>query len=210
MLFAGTYSLLVSDYFSPAADLLLGILCGLSHVLIVMNIGHDAGHNALSQNTKVNHLACWAIEFTGLSHYMWKLNHNVIHHPYPNVRPVDSELNMALPYLRLGSIYPKRWFHRFQHIYAPFIYLFFTINLILSAIYKTPVFSRKKAVNARSGSFRSGIMYCYFYKACLYRLRACNTHACFKYCMVEGFDRICCCSFCNEYGGNVYPASIAH
>lgn len=130
ILFTGSYALLVSNHFSPAAGLLLGIICGLSHVLIVMNIGHDAGHNALSPNTKINHLMCWAIEFTGLSHYMWKLNHNVIHHPYPNVRPVDSELNMALPYLRLGNVYPKKWFHRFQHIYAPFIYLFFTINLI--------------------------------------------------------------------------------
>lgn len=130
LLFVGSYSLLISNRFSPGVDLLLGIICGISHVLIVMNIGHDAGHNALSPNKKINHLMCWSIELTGLSHYMWKLNHNVIHHPYPNIRPVDSELNMALPYLRLGTVFPKKWFHRFQHIYAPFIYLFFTINLI--------------------------------------------------------------------------------
>lgn len=129
-IFFGSYGLLISNKFSGSIVFLLGTICGLSHILIVMNIGHDAAHNALSSNTRLNKFLSWSIELSGMSHFMWKINHNIIHHPYPNITPVDSELNMALPFLRLSTLIPKKTYHIYQHIYAPFIYLFFTINLI--------------------------------------------------------------------------------
>lgn len=129
-IFFGSYGLIISNRFSPGADFLLGTICGLSNILIVMNIGHDAAHNALSRNRKLNRFLSWSIEISGMSHYMWKINHNIIHHPYPNVTPIDSELNMALPFLRFSTLIPKKSHHKYQHIYAPFVYLFFTINLI--------------------------------------------------------------------------------
>ena len=107
-IFFGSYGLLISDKFSGAIIFLLGTICGLSHILIVMNIGHDAAHNALSSNTRLNKFLSWSIELTGMSHFMWKINHNIIHHPYPNVIPIDSELNMALPFLRLSTLIPKK------------------------------------------------------------------------------------------------------
>ncbi len=129
-IFFGSYGLLISSKFSPAVDFLLGLICGLSNILIVMNIGHDAAHNALSANRKLNHFLSWSIEISGMSHYMWKINHNIIHHPYPNVTPIDSELNMALPFLRFSNLIPKKAHHKYQHFYAPVIYLFFSLNLI--------------------------------------------------------------------------------
>jgi linoleoyl-CoA desaturase len=74
---------------------------------------------------------CWSIELAGISHSLWKINHNIIHHPYPNVIPVDSEINIAIPFVRFSHLLPKSRFHRYQHIYAPFVYLLFTLNLIL-------------------------------------------------------------------------------
>lgn len=131
VVFAGSYALLISNKFSPFIELLLGTVCGLSTVLIVMNIGHDAAHGSLSPNKKVNSILCWSIELAGISNSLWKINHNIIHHPYPNITPIDSEINIAVPFVRFSTDLPKSKFHRYQHIYAPFIYLFFTLNLIL-------------------------------------------------------------------------------
>jgi linoleoyl-CoA desaturase len=130
-IYFASYALMISNKFFPSIDLLLGTICGLSTVLMVMNIGHDAAHNALSANKKVNNFMCWSIELAGISHSLWKINHNIIHHPYPNVVPIDSEINIAIPFVRFSPLLPKSKFHRYQHIYAPFVYLFFTLNLIL-------------------------------------------------------------------------------
>src|SRR5438128_2337666 len=67
-IFFGSYSLMISAKFSPLMDLLFGTICGLSTVLIVMNIGHDAAHNSLSANKKVNSIMSWSIELAGISH----------------------------------------------------------------------------------------------------------------------------------------------
>src|SRR5690348_4310809 len=117
IIFFGSYALMISNKFSPAIDLLLGTICGISTVLIVMNIGHDAAHNALSKNKKINNLMSWSIELAGLSHSIWKINHNIIHHPYPNITPIDSEINIAVPFVRFSNELPKSRFHRYQHIY---------------------------------------------------------------------------------------------
>jgi len=129
--FLTCYLLLISGRFSPAADLLLGVICGLCTVMIVMNIGHDAAHNALFRNKKLNKISCLAFELAGMSHYLWKLNHNIIHHPYPNVSPIDSEINQGMPFIRLSPFFPKNKIQRYQHFYAPFLYLLFTFNLTL-------------------------------------------------------------------------------
>ncbi|HXL58804.1 MAG TPA: sterol desaturase family protein [Chitinophagaceae bacterium] len=83
-IFLGSYALMISNRFSPAIDLLFGTICGLSTVLIVMNIGHDAAHNSLTKNKKVNSFMSWSIELAGTSHSLWKINHNIIQpiHPF--------------------------------------------------------------------------------------------------------------------------------
>ena len=129
--FLSSYLLLISGTFGPGTDLLLGTVCGICTVMMVMNIGHDAAHNALFRSRKMNEMACYSFELAGMSHYMWKLNHNIIHHPYPNISPIDSEINQAMPFIRLSPFFRKLKIHRYQHLYAPFLYLLFTINLTL-------------------------------------------------------------------------------
>jgi len=130
-IFVTAYGLMISDKFSPGMDLFLGTVCGLCTVMMVMNIGHDAAHNALFRNKKLNEICCYAFELAGMSHYLWKINHNVIHHPYPNVSPVDSEINQGMPFIRLSPYFKKMWIQRYQHYYAPLLYLLFTFNLTL-------------------------------------------------------------------------------
>lgn len=128
--FFGCYALLISNRFSAGVTLLWGILCGIFSVLIAMNISHDAVHNALFQSKKLNRWFSYTFDLVGLSSYMWQVTHNVIHHPYTNISTIDPESNQAMPFVRFSSYFPKKKIHRYQHLYAPFIYLFFTINLI--------------------------------------------------------------------------------
>lgn len=148
IIFFGSYALLISNKFSATTDLLLATICGLSTVQMAMNIGHDAAHNALCRSKKLNQILSWVFELAGMSSYMWKINHNIIHHPYPNVSPVDSEINQAMPFIRLNPHYPKTKFHRYQHIYAPFVYLFFTLNLTLVRDFEDfKIFPKKNSQN---------------------------------------------------------------
>ena len=66
----------------------------------------------------------------GSSGYLYSLNHVKIHHSFPNVVDIDADLNQGVPFLRVSPGNPIFWFHRFQHIYAPFIYSFYTLFLI--------------------------------------------------------------------------------
>jgi linoleoyl-CoA desaturase len=129
--FFTSYTLMLSDRYPSWTNLFLGTICGLCTVMMVMNIGHDAAHNSLFKNKKLNAISCYSFELAGLSQYLWKLNHNIIHHPYPNVSPVDGEINESMPFIRMSPFFKKSWFQRYQHYYAPLLYLFFTINLTL-------------------------------------------------------------------------------
>jgi len=53
-----------------------------------------------------------------------------IHHTYPNVVGIDADINQPNPLLRVSPGAPKYTFHRYQHLYAPFIYMFYTLFLI--------------------------------------------------------------------------------
>jgi linoleoyl-CoA desaturase len=127
-----SYGLMLSNLFAPWMVFVLALVFGLTHVLVVMNISHDAAHNALFKNRKLNRIFCWTLELTGLSHYFWKINHNIIHHPYPNVAPIDSEITIAIPFFRFTTFFRKTGLQRFQYLYAPFLYLFFTMNFIIA------------------------------------------------------------------------------
>jgi linoleoyl-CoA desaturase len=132
LLFMSSYALMLSGLLAPWGVFLAAMVFGITHVLVVMNIAHDAAHNALFRNRKLNRVFSWTLELAGLSHYLWKINHNIIHHPYPNVAPIDSELTIAIPFFRFSTSIRKMGLHKFQHLYAPLLYLFFTINLIIA------------------------------------------------------------------------------
>ena len=210
-IFFGSYGLLISDKFSGAIIFLLGTICGLSHILIVMNIGHDAAHNALSSNTRLNKFLSWSIELTGMSHFMWKINHNIIHHPYPNVIPIDSELNMALPFLRLSTLIPKKPYHKYQHIYAPFIYIFFTINLIFIRDFQdSGIFPKKNSQRAIRNFPPKHYAILVLSKVFYLTYALILPLIFFKYCMVENIVRFFIYSFYHERCRNVHSASPAH
>lgn len=111
------------------------VLIGLGMAGIGMNVMHDAIHGSVSKNGKIN-------TFLGASMYLlsgnvfnWKIQHNVLHHNYTNVFGVDEDIETD-GLLRLHPEHRLKKIHRFQHIYAPFLYGLLTINWLLAKDFK--------------------------------------------------------------------------
>ena len=125
-----SYFLAISNQFPPFITLLLAITCGLSSVLIVFNIAHDASHNALFSNKKLNQILTYTFNLVGSNAYMWNILHNKIHHKYPNIADTDPDIYQGAPFIRISPRAPHRFYHGYQHIYAPFLYLTYSLYLI--------------------------------------------------------------------------------
>src|SRR5688572_17482379 len=71
-----SYSLIMSDLFSPRVMLLFSVIFGFASLMLGFNIGHDAAHNAFSPNTKLNKFLASTLGAVGSSAYVWKIRHN--------------------------------------------------------------------------------------------------------------------------------------
>ncbi|MCH8331398.1 MAG: acyl-CoA desaturase [Bacteroidetes bacterium] len=127
----GTYALIMSDSFSPPAMLGLAVLFNFSSALIAMNIGHDAGHGSYSKNPKVNKLLTLTLNLVGTNSYIYNLKHTISHHTFPNVPGKDGDIIQTNPIIRVSPNAKLKWYHRYQHLFAPILYLFYTFFLVL-------------------------------------------------------------------------------
>ena len=117
--------------FTPLASatwLYLGlwILMGLGMSGIGLAIMHDANHGALSGNKRVNTILSYTMDLIGSNSFIWRMQHNVLHHSFTNIDGADPDIDMQV-ILRFSPHQKHYWFHRFQHIYGPFLYGFMTL-----------------------------------------------------------------------------------
>ncbi len=102
--------------------LLLAVGFGLFALLLAINLAHDAVHDALVPSPWWNHIIQWAaFALIGVDGNLWAIRHNKAHHIIPNVEGADSAITRN-PMIRLSPHQPVLWHHRFQHLYAPFLY----------------------------------------------------------------------------------------
>lgn len=114
--FATAYGLLVFGVtvWWLAVPLALAVAIGIT--AIGFNIAHDGGHHAYSRYGWVNRLAGFAFDAIGASSYLWHFKHGVFHHTYPNVDGQDTDVDAGVV-ARLSPQQPRRWYHRWQHLY---------------------------------------------------------------------------------------------
>lgn len=107
------------------------ILMGLSILLTAFNISHDAAHGVAVKSKFWNKML-FQISFNlqGNNAYVWGKNHNESHHLYTNIEGSDIDV-LNNPALRMTESQPLKWFHRYQHIYSPFLYLLYSLNWFL-------------------------------------------------------------------------------
>mgnify|MGYP006110809261 CR=1 FL=1 len=127
----GTYTLIMTDWFSPTWLILMYVLHGMTELLITYNISHDANHMAYSSNPKVNNLLSRSFDLVGINSYIWRLLHNTSHHSFINVQGKDTAITSD----KILKFAPdEEWspMHRYQHIYASFLYCFSTLQWVLT------------------------------------------------------------------------------
>ncbi len=125
--FLASYLLLLLWATTPLQAVLLSVSLGLSIAGIGFNLQHDGSHGSYSSKRWLNKIMATFLDLTGGSSYLWKWQHNVIHHTYTNVEGIDEDLKVGA----LGRLAPdqKRLaVHRFQHIYIWFLYAFLPLK----------------------------------------------------------------------------------
>ena len=99
--------------------LFLWVLLGLGQGFVGMCIMHDKVHGAYAKNWWGNLLLEIPVIAIGVESLIWKIEHNIMHHNYTNVDGLDQDIYHRVVF-RFSKHQSKRWFHRYQHIYATF------------------------------------------------------------------------------------------
>lgn len=129
-LFGLTYSLIITAQGNNALLLSCFAILGFVQICLVLNLGHEGVHDSFSKRKNVNHLLTYTFDLLGTSGYLWKMRHVHSHHPYPMVpgRDVDIAQTGMLTFQPMDNPPPT---FKFQKIYVPFLYCFYSLNAIL-------------------------------------------------------------------------------
>jgi linoleoyl-CoA desaturase len=99
----------------------LWIIMGFGKSFIGTSVMHDALHGSYSQKPFINILMGVSTWLIGIDARIWKVQHNVLHHTYTNIEHADDDIAPRYV-LRFTPHQPRKWFHRYQHIYVLFFY----------------------------------------------------------------------------------------
>jgi linoleoyl-CoA desaturase len=124
--YLGVYAILFTMPMNWPLLILLGIIGGFFYSGIGMSVMHDANHGAYSNSAFWNRLLGGSIYLLGANRYNWKQKHNVKHHTFTNIEGMDDDLDNG-GLVRLSDEQPMHKAHRFQYIYAWFLYSLITI-----------------------------------------------------------------------------------
>jgi linoleoyl-CoA desaturase len=116
-------SLNISDWFK----LLLAVINGVGMAGVGMNVMHDGNHGSYSKNPLVNKLMGGSIYILAGNVFNWKIQHNVLHHTYTNIKDHDEDLEAGIV-LRFSKHTKWQPYHRFQHFYSIFLYGLLTLK----------------------------------------------------------------------------------
>jgi linoleoyl-CoA desaturase len=116
--------------FTGWAFFLLSVLMGIGMAGIGMGVMHDAVHGSFSQKKWINTIFGTSMYFIGGNTFNWRIQHNLLHHTYTNINGFDEDIEPKAS-LRLSKHTPLKKIHRFQHIYAFFLYCFMSLSRTL-------------------------------------------------------------------------------
>lgn len=124
------YTLMITSH-SVFAFYLFYLLMGLSILLTAFNISHDAAHGVAVKSKFWNKLLFQlSFNLQGNNAYVWGKNHTESHHLYTNIEGSDIDV-LNNPLVRMTDSQPLKWYHRYQHLYTPVLYLLYSLNWFL-------------------------------------------------------------------------------
>jgi linoleoyl-CoA desaturase len=106
--------------------LMLTIIMSLGLAGIGLSVMHDANHGAYSNKKWLNTIMGYSLNLVGANSFNWKMQHNVLHHSFTNVHEEDEDISPR-GVLRLTPHSAWKSFHRYQYIYAWFLYGLMTL-----------------------------------------------------------------------------------
>lgn len=131
---------MISIYLAPFLIMLTGIghisvllylglwlIMGIGMVGIGTSIMHDGNHSSYSERKTVNKWLGRIIFLVGGYHVTWRIQHNILHHTYTNIEGLDGDIDAGI-FLRFSPHSKRYKMHRFQHIYAWFLYGLLTLQ----------------------------------------------------------------------------------
>src|SRR5258706_3046436 len=126
----GAYALILFGAFGPWSMIALANVYGVAALLLAINLGHDGAHAAVSRLKWVNQVVLYvSFMLIGADPYLWQLRHVRSHHVFPNVNGSDIDIDSNI-FLRLSPNHRKRWYQRYQHLYAPFVFWLVDIHTV--------------------------------------------------------------------------------
>jgi linoleoyl-CoA desaturase len=144
------YVLMLTFFENTWLIMLMWILMGFGMSGIGLSIMHDANHHAYSKNATINIILGKLLVFVGGSDVNWRIQHNVLHHTYTNVAGMDEDIDSGI-LMRFSPEQKKLKGHRYQHIYAWFLYGFMTIMWVFSKDYQQYARYKKRGLLKTQG-----------------------------------------------------------
>jgi linoleoyl-CoA desaturase len=130
---------MLSIYFVPFIAILAGaysvhpflfymcwFVMGIGVVGIGTSVMHDGNHGAYTGNKGRDKFIGLVIHLVGGNDISWKIQHNILHHTYTNIDGLDDDID-AGTLLRFTPHSRKVPMHRYQHLYAWFVYSLMTL-----------------------------------------------------------------------------------
>lgn len=148
-----TYLMCVLD-FVPAIG--AAVALGVVSAKIGTCVQHDGNHGAFAESSFLNRLAGWTLDLIGASAMTWEVQHVLGHHAFTNVLDMrngpssharaanvgdktpsgsvklqeesDPDVFGSYPLMRMHPVQPRKWFHKYQHLYGPVIFALMTLS----------------------------------------------------------------------------------
>ncbi len=126
------YGILLSGtYTSTWQVILLFSIMGVGTAGIGLAVMHDAVHGAYSKSPFINKIIGLSMYLIGGSALNWTIQHNVLHHTYTNINGHDDDITPKY-ILRFSPHTELKGFHKYQHIYAWFLYCLTTLSWVIA------------------------------------------------------------------------------
>ena len=113
----------------------LWLVMGLGIVGIGASVMHDSNHGSYSTNKHVNSFLGSLLNYLGGYALNWRIQHNVLHHTYTNLEGLDEDIDPGI-LLRLSPNKKRLGIHRFQYIYAWFLYSLMNLFWVTAKDYR--------------------------------------------------------------------------
>lgn len=111
--------------------LLFNIPFIIASLFLVFCIFHDASHQSIVKNRRINYLICLLSGgLFGVSSDLWILQHVKHHHGHTNVPEQDKDIEKGL-FFRFYALAKKHKWHNWQHLYALPLYSFIILNWLI-------------------------------------------------------------------------------